>query len=147
MQNARNTFFKVLIAGAFVATSASVARAQFYTVTDLGTVSGPLSNAKGLNNDGQVAGVSIVASSNFHAAIWDGGAVDLGTIGADTQSIAYAINDAGATVGVSYNYGDLQPHAFLWQAGVLTSLGQFSPHDINNAGVIVGHQVLFNAGT
>ncbi|MCB9852668.1 MAG: DUF3466 family protein [Phycisphaerales bacterium] len=133
------------VAAIAVCLAATVADAQYYSVTDLGTISGPLSNAKGLDNAGRVAGVSIVASNNFHAAIWDGAPVDLGTIDVDTQSIAYAISDSGAVVGVSYNYGDLQPHAFMWQSGVLTPLGQFSPHDINDSGVIVGHRTLFNA--
>lgn len=132
-------------AGLAVCLAGTVVNAQYYSVTDLGTVSGPLSNAKGLDSAGRVAGVSIVASNNFHAAIWDGAPVDLGTIDVDTQSIAYAINDAGAVVGVSYNYGDLQPHAFMWQAGSLTPLGQFSPRDVNGDGVIVGHRTLFNA--
>lgn len=141
---------RITIAAAILATSAqfsatSVADAQYYVVTDLGTIAGPLSNAKGLNDSGQVAGVSIVATSNFHAAVWNGGVDDLGTIGGDAESIAYAINDNGAAVGVSYDYGTLQPNAFVWQAGVLTPLGQFSPRDINNTGVIVGHRTLFNA--
>jgi probable HAF family extracellular repeat protein len=145
MQLSIHNISRWLCAGMAVCLAATIANAQYYSVTDLGTISGPLSNAKGLDSAGRVAGVSIVASNNFHAAIWDGVPIDMGTIGVDTQSIAYAINDAGAVVGVSYNYGDLQPNAFMWQAGTLTPLGQFSPRDVNAAGVIVGHRTMFNA--
>lgn len=121
------------------------ATADYYVVTDLGAIEGPQSNAKNLDDSGRVVGVSTVASTDFHAAVWNGSVNDVGTIGADTQSIAYGINNAGDVAGVSYNYGDLQSHAFLWQSGVLTSLGDFSPHDINDAGVIAGHRTFFNA--
>lgn len=123
---------------------ASYANAQYYTLTDLGPIDGPQCNARNLDDSGRVAGVSTVASSNYHAAVWNGSVIDLGTLGTDTQSIAHAINNNGDATGVSYNYGDLQPHAFLWQAGTLTPLGNFSPHDISDGGIIVGHRTYFN---
>ncbi|RIK67666.1 MAG: hypothetical protein DCC65_05930 [Planctomycetota bacterium] len=117
-----------------------------YLVTDLGTLGGPTSSATGLNESGQIVGLSTVADANYHAAFWDLGAVDLGTVGVDSQSMANCVNDAGHVVGVSYNYGELQAHAFEWLEGVLTPLGDFSPHGINAAGIIVGHQTQLTGG-
>lgn len=127
------------------ASAALYADPQIYSLTDLGTLTGPISGGNSIDGAGRVAGLSMLADSNFHAALWDGSAIDLGVIGSDTQSIAYALNNAGQVVGVSYNYGDLQPHAFMWQGGVLTSLGNFSPRDMNNSGAVVGHKTVFNA--
>lgn len=116
-----------------------------YLVTDLGTLSGPISSATNLNATAEVAGLSTLANSNYHAMFWNGAPIDLGTVGSDTQSMAHAVNDAGVVVGVSYNYGDLQPHAYRWNAGTLTPLGNFSPRDINVPGVIVGHFTFYDA--
>jgi len=114
-----------------------------YLVTDLGTVAGPVSSAMGLNDSGSVAGLSTTPSANFHAVLWNGTPNDLGVVGMDTQSTAFAVNDAAQVVGLSYDYGDISPHAFLWAAGSLQPLGDFSPRDINQSGVVVGHQTSF----
>lgn len=127
--------------------SSACASPSYYTVSDLGTLSGPISSAANLSGGGKVAGQSMVSSGNFHAVLWDSGPIDLGTISGDTQSLAYAVTDAAVVVGISYNYGDLQPHAFMWQAGIRTPLGNFSPRDINSGGVIVGYQTMFNAAS
>lgn len=119
------------------------AQSYQYLITDLGTLSGPMSTAGNLNNSGQAVGMSVLANANFHGVLWNGGATDLGTLAPDSQSHAFAVNDVAQVVGVSYSFGDLIPHAFLWQAGTRTPLGNFAPRDINAAGVVVGHQTLF----
>ncbi|MBI5762852.1 MAG: DUF3466 family protein [Planctomycetes bacterium] len=132
-----------MIAGLAFATAAH--GTNYYIVTDLGLLGGPVGAATNLNSAGTAVGLSTLADGNYHATVWNPTPVDLGTIGVDTQSMAFAVNDAGKIVGVSYNYGDLSPHAFMWQAGVLTSLGNFSPHDINSAGAVAGRTTFFNA--
>src|ERR1700732_4627816 len=72
------------------------ARAQSkYTITDLGTTLGP-SIADGINNSGQVVGVSYTATANStipHAFLYSGGKLlDLGTLGGSDSS-ASGINN------------------------------------------------------
>lgn len=133
-----------LAATLILLTNASL-NAQYYVLTDLGPISGPLGYSKFVNEKGVAVGQSMLSDGNFHATLWNGGTVDLGTLGVDTQSIAFSLNDSGTVVGVSYNYGDLQPHAFRWQSGSLSPLGDFSPHYVDAAGVIVGHRTIYNA--
>ena len=68
---------------------------------------------------------------------------DLGTLGG-SQSFAYAVNDAGEVVGLSWLTGDLSSHSFLYSNGIMTdlyplnsqSLRTVGPTSINNAGQI-----------
>jgi len=123
----------------------SLATPYQYLITDLGTLSGPVSQGMNLDAIGRVAGLSMLADSNFRAVLWNGAPVNLGVIGTDTQSTALGMNAGGQVVGISYNYGDIQVHAFLWQSGAMSYLGDFSPRAINAAGGIVGHRTLYNA--
>lgn len=90
---------------------------------DLGTLGGPISRGRDINNSGQVAGDSQTASGDFHAFLYTGapGAggqmIDLGTLGG-TESWGAGINDAGHIVGTSWtgNGGFNGPlHAFLYR--------------------------------
>ncbi len=144
MNKALGIRFVLAMATAFAA-STSIQADTFYTVTDLGLLGGPIGSATNLNASGGSVGLSTLPDGNYHAVAWNPSPIDLGTIGTDTQSMAFAVNDAGQVVGVSYNYGDLSPHAFMWESGVLTSLGNFSPHDINNASVVAGQTTIFNS--
>jgi probable HAF family extracellular repeat protein len=74
--------------------------ATYYTVTDLGNLSGPIGAAANISGNGSVAGLSTLSTGNYHAVLWNGSPVDLGTLGNDTQSHAFAVNDMGTVVGV-----------------------------------------------
>jgi probable HAF family extracellular repeat protein len=83
------------------------------------------------------------------AFLWTHGATtatNLGTLGDDALSQAFAINSQGQVVGVSFG-GSSGARAFLWQDGVLTNLNDLvsiapdvlqSAQDINDAGQITG---------
>src|SRR5262249_45866542 len=53
-----------------------------YSITDLGTLGGPFSDANGINASGQVVGYSYIDSTHAHAFLYQNGEMrDLGTLG------------------------------------------------------------------
>lgn len=119
--------------------------AQWFSVTDLGTLGGNAAFALDINNGGQVTGTSRTTNTTLPQLtfLWDGGAMrNLGVLpGSNNFSRGYAINDAGAVVGESDNNNS---KAFLFKNDVLTNLGGLRTggggvaHDINNRDQIVG---------
>jgi probable HAF family extracellular repeat protein len=116
-------------------------------ITDLGTLGGAIVVPKGINNRGEIVGISSTFAGEAHAFLWSDGAMhDLGTLGG-TFSIANGINKHRQAVGLSRIVsGEL--HAFLWEDGVMTDLNNLIPVDsgwilveataINKAGQIAG---------
>ena len=124
--------------------------ADRYHVTDLGTLGGPLSVAKDINDSGQIVGYSINNNGERRAFVWDNhqGMQDIGTLGGDL-SCAYGINDYGQVVGYSVFHNG-QRRAFIWDAtnGIqnLNTPGDTftEAYSINNLGQVVGLSITPN---
>jgi probable HAF family extracellular repeat protein len=139
MQRALRFGFAVLLT---IVTVSALSAAQQYTVTDLGTLGNPQSEAHAVSDNGQVAGWLYLSDGTVHAFYWSRGTgmLDLGLLHPDDGSSgAYGVNDAGAVVGFSGTYG------FLWtknggmqDIGNLGSKGSTVAEGINNSGQIVG---------
>ncbi|KAB2965066.1 MAG: hypothetical protein F9K16_02895 [Thermoanaerobaculia bacterium] len=113
-----------------------------YTVTDLGTLGGPVTKAMGVNDAGDVVGAS-QTGSYLHGFTWtDGTMTNLGDLGGQ-GSWAYDVNAVGQVVGGS-PLGSGDNRAFLWQNGGMQDLGTLGgPNsyalEINDAGQAVGY--------
>jgi probable HAF family extracellular repeat protein len=121
---------------------------------DLGTLGGDYSEGWGINDRGQVVGVSFVAGNSAeHAFLYSGGQMqDLGTLEGGNNSVAVRINEHGQIVGYSIINVVLPPprgttsasRAFLYSGGRMIDLGalpgsiQSTANGINNKGEVVG---------
>ncbi|MCX5675447.1 MAG: PEP-CTERM sorting domain-containing protein [Planctomycetota bacterium] len=130
MISVRDVARPAAVAAVVLAVSASAAlSAVQYTVTDLGTLGGWMSDARGINNAGQVVGEFRDDAGDDHAFLWqNGGITDLGPLGGaygGFQGVdsARAINDSGQVVGVAHG-ADGVGHAFIWRNGLMNPLGE-----------------------
>src|SRR5215467_8376754 len=137
---------KMLAIAMGIAGLASVAPAQTYTATDLGTLRPGRARVHGVNAAGQAAGESGQPhGAETHAFFWQksGGIRDIGTLPGGDYSAAFDINDSGVVVGTS-NTAD-NTRAFSWSVaaglrdlGTLPGADASSASAINNAGQIAG---------
>jgi len=119
---------------------------QSYSITLLAPSNDYQSLAYALNNDAQVVGAFRQYSSPWHAFLFNGEFLDLGTLGG-LQSEGLAINTAGDVVGSSEIASGGTSHAFLYHSGELLDLNDrvvsangwtlASAVYINNAGQII----------
>jgi probable HAF family extracellular repeat protein len=143
----RRALATVVAAAFLIAGAARPARAQRYTIRDLGTLGGTFGQPLGINAAGQVVGWADTASERHAFLDSDGRLQDLGTLGGAT-SRAHAINSAGQIVGAATPAGTKATHAFLWENGVMKDLNALIPagsgwlldeaYNINAAGQIIG---------
>lgn len=120
-----------------------LARAQMFSVTDLGTFAGDYSVGNGINDLGEVVGSSDVADGEPHAFLWTPGE---GMQDLNPAGIAYSnglgINNRGHVVGsAGFPNGEFtENHAFQWtKRDGLEDLGiAGEATSINNFGRIAG---------
>jgi probable HAF family extracellular repeat protein len=124
---------------------------SMHQTTDLGTFGGSNSEAKGINDFGQIVGdADVIGDLHHHGFLFAGGTLsDIGTLGG-SDSTVNRINNGGFFVGASTLAGDTITHAFISAAGKAKSDlgtlgGNFSEGlDINASAAVVGHS--FTAG-
>ncbi|MEW6536637.1 MAG: PEP-CTERM sorting domain-containing protein [Candidatus Auribacterota bacterium] len=116
-----------------------------YHFVELGTLGGTESDARDINNSGQVVGSSYTVDAKFsHAFLYQSGIMtDLGVLPGGNSSNASGINDAGQIVGSS-NIPNASA-AFIYESGTMQNLTSGMPDivhsgatKINNAEQIVG---------
>lgn len=116
---------------------------------DLGVLPGHTSSdARAINNKGQVAGNSVTADGISHAFLWNLGTLrNLGALPGDVSSQAQALNVDGDVVGRSGAADLSASRAVIWQDGVAIDLNRMiaspgwilsSAAGINDQGQIVG---------
>jgi probable HAF family extracellular repeat protein len=133
------------------------------TITDLGILDAWISPggglgfsaAYGINNRGQIVGVS-TTSTGVHAVLWEDGTItDLGTLPGHNYSEAFGINERGQIMGLSGEWTDDcnagECTAVLWENGTIRDLGipmtgWGLPSGINNPGQIVFASIQSHVG-
>ncbi len=145
---------------------------QSSAMTALPTLGGKNGMANSISSQGEIAGAAETGTADpacqapqifqFKPVVWQQGKVQaLPMYPADSEGIAFAINDSGQVVGASGVCGAFNPvglswmqplHALLWQpSGAVTDLGNLGgtgafngiqAFSVNNLGQVVGYSDL-----
>lgn len=116
--------------------------AQRYAVTDLGTLGGNSSGARGINATGQVTGYAYSSKTQSNVFLYTAGKMkSLGTLGG-TDGLGLAINSTGQVAGYS-QLSSGSYRGFISIHGVLTSVGTLGgdysdAEGINDLGQVTG---------
>jgi probable HAF family extracellular repeat protein len=120
------------------------------TLQQIGSLGGGMSYAHGINDLGQVVGVSYNRIGATRAFLWQEGQGmrELPTLGG-WRGDAYAVNDHGAVVGAAELPGYGGVRAFLWtEAGGIRNLGTLGGSStataVNNRGQVTGYSTVGN---
>jgi probable HAF family extracellular repeat protein len=123
---------------------------------DLGTLAGDeLSAARGINDDGIVAGFSRVSADGpTHAVTWGPtGIVPLPGLPGRGETLALGINREGVVIGYATPKAEFSPRPVAWVDGVPRDLGtlpgrdQGRTADINAKGRVVGESTNYGTST
>lgn len=135
---------QLLVGGTFVLCAAVASAQTIYDVTDIGILPGGVSSeARAVNNQGVVVGVSDAGISWQRAFVWENGVLtELPGGPPNVRSWANDINDAGQIAGVIMNDG-VNQMATLWENRNPISLGSFGGTQsgamkIDQSGRVVG---------
>jgi probable HAF family extracellular repeat protein len=135
------------VSGKNLVDSRASTRAFLYSgdrMLDLGTLGGPDTRATGINDGGQVVGVSTLPDGTKHAFLYSQGKLaDLRTLPGGSYSTANAINSNGMIVGAAET-STHAVHAVAWTGNTPRDLGTLPQGTrsraigLNNHGEIVG---------
>jgi probable HAF family extracellular repeat protein len=158
------------LCAALVAAAATPAMATTtYSITDLGNLGYPAARAVGINEAGQVAGISALAERVEYNVgcvprhrpcfvhperpfLWSNGTIaNLGSLEGGLFAEATGINNLGEVVGNSStrqrsSNERSRDEAFVVRSGHMTSLGAFRASVINDSGVVAGSEGVGNEG-
>lgn len=123
-------------------------------LTNLGLFGWSNSQARGVNDAGQIVG-TLFGTSSTRAFIWNSGSIQEMPPIAGNYTYATGININGVVVGLtSIALTGSDRHVFVWQNGTMTDLGVSvsdvyanEHYAINDAGTVVGPTFVYQNGT
>ncbi|MBB2923123.1 hypothetical protein [Cellulomonas cellasea] len=128
------------LAGPLAATAWSAPPAAGWTSVELGTLGGARTDARDVNEKGQVVGQSQTADGRWHAFLWQDGVMTDLTPDA-RQGMAVAINDRGEIAGFGLSEDGTSTQALRWYRGVRSVLAEEGiAQEINERGQVAGYQ-------
>src|SRR5215469_15734674 len=127
------------VPAAAVAAAPASAATTTYTITDLGSLGGGVTDATAINAAGQVTGDSTLNVGGSRAFLWRNGKMtDLGTLPGGDFSKGREINGSGEVAGSATDSGEIS-HPSLWKGKNITAFRPGSgPLAINDSGQFIG---------